>query len=129
MWPTQEWVTSFFHSFNQDLVKGDMDAWMENWSPNARRDTPMGCAVGRAQIRLLYEELLDQYDELEQQIYHQISEENQAAVELLTTGVHRATGKRVEMPNVALLTFDERGLVKCAKVYMDMKQVEAQIQG
>ena len=34
-------------------MRGDMDAWMENWA-NRQNALPMGNAKGKAQIRQLY---------------------------------------------------------------------------
>src|SRR5690606_11128066 len=95
------WVTAFFQSFNEDLMQGDMDAWMENWAEQAERITPMGNAKGKAQIRQLYISLSQRYEAMVQEITGTIIEGRNASVELHTVGVHRETGIKVSMPNVA----------------------------
>lgn len=123
----EQWVTAFFESFNRDLNRGDMDAWMENWAAGAERITSMGNARGRAEIRALYADLMGRYEHLEHRILDRIIEGNRASVELMTTGVHRATGREVRIPNVAVLTFDDEGRVSSAHVYLDRKGIDAQI--
>ena len=121
------WVTAFFQSFNEDLMRGDMDAWMENWAEQAERITPMGNAKGKAQIRQLYISLSQRYEAMVQEITGTIIEGRNASVELNTVGVHRETGIKVSMPNVAVLTFNEQGKVTSAHVYLDMKNIESQL--
>ena len=121
------WVTAFFQSFNEDLMRGDMDAWMENWADQAERITPMGNAKGKAQIRQLYISLSQRYEDMVQEITGTIIEGRNASVELNTVGVHRETGIKVSMPNVAVLTFNEQGKVTSAHVYLDMKNIESQL--
>ena len=121
------WVTAFFQSFNEDLMRGDMDAWMENWADQAERITPMGNAKGKAQIRQLYISLSQRYEDMVQEITGTIIEGRNASVELNTVGVHRETGIKVSMPNVAVLKFNEQGKVTSAHVYLDMKNIESQL--
>ena len=121
------WVTAFFQSFNEDLMRGNMDAWMENWAEQAERITPMGNAKGKAQIRQLYVSLNQRYEAMVQEITGTIIEGHNASVELHTVGIHRETGIKVSMPNVAVLAFNEQGKVISAHVYLDMKNIEKQI--
>ena len=62
-----------------------------------------------------------------QEITGTIIEGRNASVELNTVGVHRETGIKVSMPNVAVLTFNEQGKVTSAHVYLDMKNIESQL--
>ena len=124
---TNQWVTAFFHSFNADLMQGDLDAWMDHWADDAERMTPMGNAKGKAAIRELYVRLSQNYEGMVQRVVGTIIEGNNASVELDTRGIHRATGIEVSMPNVAVLTFNEQGKVTSAHVYLDMKNVERQL--
>ncbi len=121
------WVTAFFHSFNEDLMRGDMDAWMENWAQQAERITPMGNAKGKTQIRQLYISLNQRYEAMVQEITGTIIEGRNASVELRTVGIHKDTGIKVSMPNVAVLAFNEQGKVISAHVYLDMKNIEKQL--
>ena len=105
----------------------NLDRWMENWADNAERITPTGNASGKAEIRLLCEDLQARYRDMSMKIVGLIAEGNRASVELETRGVHKATGVEVIMPNVAVLRFDQEGKVESAHVYLDMKNVERQI--
>lgn len=124
---TNQWVTAFFDSFNEDLSQGNLDDWMDNWSEEAERITPMGNAKGKAQIRELYVSLNERYEGMVQTIVGTIIEGRRASVELHTVGIHKATGIEVTMPNVAVLTFNEQGKVTSAHVYLDMKNIENQL--
>lgn len=121
------WVVAFFNSFNDNLTQGRMDAWMESWAPNAQRRTPMGNADGKEEIRALYQGLTERYSGLTHTIVDTVVEGRRASVELITVGVHRDSGNRVVIPNVALLTFNHEGKVALAKVYLDLKNIDRQI--
>lgn len=125
---TAQWAIAFFDSFNRDLSPGDLDSWMANWAENAERITPMGDAHGKEHIRRLYEDLNRRYRNMNQEIVGLIVQGNRASVELMTLGIHRATGVEVSMPNVAVLKFTPSGKVVSAHVYLDMKNVERQLQ-
>ena len=126
--PAAGWAMAFFDSFNQHMNPDNLDRWMANWADNAERITPMGNARGKAEIRRLYEDLQSRYRDMSMEIVGLIAQGNRASVELETRGVHIATGVEVVMPNVAVLRFDQSGKVASAHVYLDMKNVERQIQ-
>lgn len=121
------WVVAFFDSFNRNLTQGKMDTWMESWAEGAQRKTPMGDADGKAEIRALYEGLIGRYSGLTHSILDTVIEGKRASVELMTVGIHRESGNRVSIPNVALLTFTDSGQVARAHVYLDLKNIENQI--
>jgi hypothetical protein len=126
--PAAGWALAFFDSFNQHMNPDNLDRWMENWADDAERITPMGNARGKVEIRRLYEDLQSRYRDMSMKIVGLIAQDDRASVELETRGIHKATGIEVFMPNVAVLRFDPQGKVASAHVYLDMRNVERQIQ-
>lgn len=123
----ERWVVEFFEAFNHYVRPGKLDRWMVQWAEGAERYTPMGNAKGKENIRNLYEDLIARYKNMDQKIVGLVVQGNRASVELMTKGIHKASGVEVIIPNVALLTFDADGRVSKARVYFDSNYVESQI--
>ena len=116
---TNERVSAFWKSFNNDLSSGRMEVYLSHWAKDAERITPSIHARGIDEIRATYENYLSAFSDFHQLELRRVVDGNVAVSELLTTAKNRKTGKVLTLPNVAIIELNDEGKVKRARVYLD----------
>ena len=116
---TNEYVTAFWKSFNNDLSNGALEKYLTHWDENAERITPTVHAKGIEEIRATYKSYLAAYSDFHQQEIRRVIDGNVVVSELITTARHKASGEMMSLPNVAIVELNDKGKVIRARVYLD----------
>ncbi len=119
---TNEYVSAFWNSFNNDLSNGALEKYLSHWDKNAERITPTVHAKGIKEIRATYKSYLAAYSDFHQEEIRRIVDGNVVVSELITTARNKASGEMMSLPNVAIVELNEKGKVIRARVYLDTRK-------
>jgi len=127
---TNRLVDGFLEAFNQDFAAGNLDAWMSHWAEDAVREGSREQWRGRDAIRGAYAAILREWER--PGLVHERTRMvlgNRAAWQGYYHAHHRAAGRDVLVPIALFLEFDDAGLVRHARFYIDVRHLVEQLEG
>lgn len=126
--PTSRLITEYIRALNSTST-GDMEAFLGKWADDLECTVSRATLKSKRDLREFFRSWTQIFKEWRYKEVRRIMGQDIAVWEGVARGVHRATGKKVELPLVIIVEFNSRGKAKLARVYFDTGLIDQQVGG
>jgi hypothetical protein len=124
---TAKRLTVYVESFNQELSKGNIDAWMALFADRAERKLPGGVQQGLPEIRAAYQGLLETYTGFRLVELSRKVKGHEAVAECQFEAVYKANGNKISQPVRLTIHFDIFGKITSLRADYDPEALAKQM--
>lgn len=121
-------ASEYLDSLDTRALRGNIDSFLAKWSDEFEHTMALATMRNKEELReflIRWSEMFTRWRHIETR---RLVHGNVVAWEGVATGVHRTTGKSLELPMVIMLEFDQHGKVKMSHVYFDSAVLQQQLQ-
>ena len=123
----QQLTTSYIDALNTGALSDDQDIFLDKWADVFEHTVSLATMRSREELRQFFVEWFDLFNNWTVREQRSIIQGNFVALEGVGQGLHRATGKPLQLPMVMIMQFNSSGKITMAHVYFDTRVILQQL--